>query len=97
MMQGHTLNAVFNDVVKITASKDKSFETSIAGHHHLTFHHIDIEKDMEFIPLEMNHDGVGTLIVFGRSLCDQFGVDGMQYVRVRFHLDRRTYNLFSSE
>ena len=97
MVHGQTLNAVFNAVVEITTSKEHSFETNIDGKPHLTFYHIDIEKDIEFLSIEKDRQGVGTLVTFRRSLCERFAANGPQYVRVRFRLDRRTFNLFSSE
>jgi hypothetical protein len=97
MVYGQTLNAVFNDVVEITASREHSFDTSIDDEHHHTFYHVDIDRDVEFTSIEMDREGVGTLLTFRRSLCERFAADGPQYVRVRFYLNRRRFDLFSSE
>jgi len=97
VVHGQTLNAVFNDVVTITAFHEHNFETAIEGSPHLVFHHIDKNNDLEIQAVQLDHDQVGTLITFRRSLCARFNKKGNHYVRLRFQLDRRTQDLFSSD
>jgi hypothetical protein len=97
MVHGKTLNAVFNDVVKITRFRERSFETRIEGQPHLTFHNVDITQDVNFQAIEMERDRLGTLITFNSRLCRRFDSSGDHYIRIRFKLDERTHDLFSSE
>jgi hypothetical protein len=97
MEHGKTLNAVFNDVVTITRYNERSFQTMIEGRPHPTFHNIDLTEDVEFQKIEVEPARLGTLVTFKRSLSQQFEASGDHYIRIRFELDERTHDLFSSE
>jgi hypothetical protein len=97
LLQGHTLNAVFNDVVSVTTHAEEYFIARIDDKPLATFHYLTIEDDVEFEGIDAERGRVGTLVTFKRSLCERFSEDGDHYIRFRFRLDGRTSDLFTSE
>ena len=97
MEHGSTLNAVFNDVVAITERHEHWFKTEINGKSHLTFHRVNVASDIEIQIIEAENNLLGAIFVFKRSFCDRLTGDGDHYFRLRFVLDGRTRDLFSSD
>jgi hypothetical protein len=96
LLQGQTLNAVFNDAVTAMNFTENHFQIFIKGKPYAAFHHL-MRDDVEFLPIDMERGWVGTLVIFRRSVCARFSENGQHYVRFRFRLDQRTFDLFSSE
>jgi hypothetical protein len=97
MEHGGTLNAVFNDVVSITERHQHYFRTSINGTPHLTFYKLDVADDIQLQTIETEHDQLGTIFIFKRSLCERISGNGDHYFRLRFVLNGRSRDLFTSD
>ena len=99
LMHGSSLNAVFNDVIKIDDRKEDYFTTSKDGESYLTIHHLDLGKDLDVDPAEIDPENLGTVIAFNESFCERLRSRGdvKHYIRLRITFDSRTEELFSSE
>lgn len=99
LLQGDTLNAVFNDVIDVQQYDEDSFSTLKDRKPFLRVHHVQPQSDL-FVEVEDYSPGVlGTVINFKQQLCDRLRARPTEnhYIRIRITFDRRTEELFSSE
>lgn len=99
LQHGSSLNAVFNEVIKIDHREEHSFTTTNEGSPFLRIHHVSLESDLSVEFLEIDPNTLGTVINFAESFCDRIRIHATEqhYIRLRFLLDHRTAGLFSSE
>jgi hypothetical protein len=97
MEHGSTLNAVFNDVVTITERHELYFKTEINAKPHLTFHKVNVATDIDIQTIETDDGRLGTIFAFKQTFCGRIGTGDDHYFRLRFVLDGRTRDLFTSD
>jgi hypothetical protein len=98
LMHGGSLNAVFNDIIKIGDRGELSFTTAINQKPFLRIHHLQ-EQDLSIETVNISGDRLGTVIKFGVALCNRVvnTASEKNYIRIRLILDERAAELFSSE
>jgi hypothetical protein len=99
LLQGNTLNAVFNDVIEVQDREEENFTTVKDESPFLRIHHLDTDSDLSTEPVEISSDLLGTILNFRKRLCGRLSQHGNErhYIRFRITLDQRTKELFSSE
>ncbi len=95
---GHTLNAVFGDVVEVTSQADCSYDTVSKGATHARIHHMEIGKDIRCEPVA-GVDAAGCQIVICEAACRRIRESPLkrQYVRFRVSLTGAAKALFSEQ
>jgi hypothetical protein len=98
MPHGSTLNAIFNEVVRISREHDLSFETTIRNNEpYLTFHRLSVLDDLKVQPVELSEKALGTVISFNSNFCKRCNTPGDHYLRFRILMTGENRSIFTTD
>ncbi|WP_139793195.1 hypothetical protein [Ensifer aridi] len=94
LRQREIASAVFNEVLDVEDGQEcqPSFFIRKNGDHFLTVHPIDEGSD-----IQQDSAGQGTILIFDENFCSKLQSPGEHYMRIRFKLNNRAAEIFSSD
>ncbi|UVF19002.1 hypothetical protein HPT29_021450 [Microvirga terrae] len=97
MSEGETLNAVFNDVVEIMRNDGSHIITTTRNGPFHTLHRVEPIADFTLKAINIDSERRGAVVVLSREFCQRIrGMPGDHYIRLRFRLEKKKGELFSS-
>lgn len=95
-----TLNAVFNEVADVDGEADNHFTVKTTSGKR-KIHHVDVQREVQLMPMNSPGRGQGTVIALTSDLCARIAGDsdhnGEHYVRLRIFLRGEARSLFTTE